>query len=477
MSLTSAMLVGYSGIQSNGVTVDTVGDNIANVNTTAFKSQRTLFETLLYQTLSEGQAPSETSGGTLPEQIGKGSTVASIQRNFEQGGIDQTAFPSDLAIDGEGFFILQPENGDPVFTRDGSFRLDETQTLVSANGVPVQIFPPDENGAIDQGTMSNLVIPLGTAAVAAATTNVHMEGDLDAGTTVASAGAVVVSQPLFTASGAAATDSTGLSDLVDVNGLPLFTDGDELVIRADKGGAALPVSTFTVGTTGRTLGDLARYLQTVLGINTDPATGGASGVTISGSGDMPAGTLVVTSNLGESNAISLDAGSITNTTGLVASPFSFATTTQAVGGGEATSFTVYDSLGSPLEVRVRVALESRSDGGTVWRFHAESTDDTDLSPIIGTGTITFDAHGRFVGATGTDVSIDRGETGAETPLDLALDFSGLTGLTGPDGTSVLQMASQDGAGAGVMVGYSVDADGIITATYSNQREQLLVQVR
>ena len=65
MSLTSTMLVGYSGIKSNSVTIDTVGDNIANVNTTAFKSQRALFETLLVQTISAGQAPSDTSGGTL----------------------------------------------------------------------------------------------------------------------------------------------------------------------------------------------------------------------------------------------------------------------------------------------------------------------------------------------------------------------------------------------------------------------------
>ena len=64
MSLTSAMLVGYTGIKSNSVSVDTVGDNLANLNTTAFKSQRTLFETLLYQTVSEGEGPSASSGGT-----------------------------------------------------------------------------------------------------------------------------------------------------------------------------------------------------------------------------------------------------------------------------------------------------------------------------------------------------------------------------------------------------------------------------
>ncbi len=99
MSLTGAMLTGFTGIKSNGVSVDVVGDNLANVNTTAFKSQRTLFETLLYRTVREGEGPSATSGGTLPEQIGTGSQVASIQRDFRQGGVEGTGFPGDLAID------------------------------------------------------------------------------------------------------------------------------------------------------------------------------------------------------------------------------------------------------------------------------------------------------------------------------------------------------------------------------------------
>ncbi len=476
MSLTSAMLVGFSGIQSNGVTVDTVGDNIANINTTAFKSQRTLFETLLYETISEGQAPSDTSGGTLPEQIGRGSTVASIQRNFEQGGIENTGFPSDLAIDGDGFFVLQQADGDLVYTRDGSFRFDATGTLVSANGQPLQVFAVDEAGNIDQAALTDLVIPLGTASEAVPTTAVEMDGQLDGAASVASAGAVVASQPLLTSSGAAATASTALTDLVGAGGLPLFADGDELLVRASKGGVGMPESTFVVSTTGRTLGDLATYLETVLGINTDPTTGGSPGVTIADGTSAPAGALVVTSNLGEFNAIGLDAASITNTTGLITSPFSFATTAEAAGGGETTSFHVFDSLGNPVEVRLRVALESKSDTGTVWRFYAESTGDTDLSPILGTGTISFDVSGQFVAATGTALTIDRDGIGAQTPLAIALDFSRMTGLASPDGTSVLQMASQDGAPMGVLIGYSIAPDGLVTGTFSNQKEQVYGQI-
>src|SRR3990172_5606106 len=101
MTLSSAMFTGFTGINSNSVSVDTVGDNLANLNTPAFKSQRTLFETLLCRTVREGEGPSETGGGTLPFQIGTGSQVAAIQRDFRQGGLESTGFQSDLGVDGD----------------------------------------------------------------------------------------------------------------------------------------------------------------------------------------------------------------------------------------------------------------------------------------------------------------------------------------------------------------------------------------
>jgi len=476
MALTDAMLTGFTGIKSNSVAVAVVGDNLANLNTTAFKGQRTLFETLLYRTISEGTAPSATSGGTLPRQMGTGSNVAAIQRNFKQGGFDSTGFQGDLAVEGDGFFILDAGGGRQVYTRDGAFHLDASQTLVSNDGDAVQVFGVDQAGAIVPGTLTSLVIPLGTASQAIPTAQVLMDGRLDPSTSIASAGAVVTSQPLVTASGAPATASTALTDLVDANGVPLFAAGDELAINASKGGIATTESTFLVGTTGSTVGDLATHLQNVLGINADPATGGAPGVTVAAGPNPPAGTLVITSDSGEINAVTLDASSITNRTGLLSAPFQFTTATPAVGGGVTTSFSVYDSLGNPVDVRLRAVLESKSQAGTTWRFYAESTGDSDLSPMLGTGTITFDPNGQFVGATGTDLTIDRAGSGSTSPLTFTLDFSGLNGLASSDGSSELIMASQDGAPAGILTNYGIDRDGIVTGVYSNQQTQVLGQV-
>jgi len=477
MSLTSSMMVGFTGIQSNSVGVDVVGDNLANLNTTAFKGQRTNFESLLYRTISGGEAPNgANSGGTLPRQIGTGTQVSSIQRNFEQGGIDNTGFPTDLAIDGNGFFILDGPQGQPLYTRDGALQLDANQTLVSSTGNALQVFAANADGTISTGALSNLVIPLGSDSAAKATNNVIMDGQLDSATSVSSAGAVVTSQALTTAGGAAATAGTALTALVDRNGVPLFATGDSLSLGGQKGGVSFAPKTFIVGQDGSTLGDLAAGMQAAYSINTDPQPGATPGITIGDGTTFPAGTLVLQSNVGDVNAISLDASSVVNQTGANVSPFSFSTVQPAVGQGVTTSFGVFDSLGNLVNVRVRATVESKSDTGITWRFFAESVDNTDVSSALGTGTITFDPNGQFVGSTGTNITINRAGIGSGTPATFSLDFSGLTGLASTSGNSDLIMASQDGSPTGVMIGFSVDKQGIVTAAFSNQETQVLGQV-
>lgn len=476
MTLTSAMQVGFTGIQSNTVGVDTVGDNLANLNTTGFKSQRTNFETLLYRTVSEGEAPGEETGGTLPRQIGTGSGVASIQRDFSQGGFDFTGVQSDLAVNGTGFFVVEAPTGENRFTRDGAFTLDAAQTLVNVDGLPVQAFTASADGTINVGTLDDLIIPLGSESAAVATTAVEIGGRLDPTATVASTGAISVSDALVTAGGTPATSATALTDLVDDSGLPLFAAGDILVVGGRKGGIDAAPGSFIVGTDGSTLGDLASRLEQTLGIQTDASLSGQPGVVIGDGTDFPAGSLVVRSNTGLVNAVSLDGGSIVNTTGAIASPFAFTSSQAATGEGVTTSFGVFDSLGNLNEVRMRFALEDKGEQGTTWRFYAESVDDTDLSPALGTGTISFDTNGQFVGATGTDLAIDLAGTGAASPLGFTADFSGVQGLVNPGGVSEVVMDSQNGAPPGIMEGYRVEQDGTVVGLLSNEQEQTLGQI-
>ncbi|HRX84734.1 MAG TPA: flagellar hook-basal body complex protein [Phycisphaerae bacterium] len=466
MGLTQAMLVGFTGIKSNQYMIDAVGDNVANVNTTAFKSQRALFETIYYRTVDAGSGPdaATNNGGSNPIEVGLGSRLAALQRNFEPGSIQGTGDKSDVAVDGAGFLVVTNTAGDQLYTRDGALTLDENNVLTNPSGFKVQGYAADATGAIITGALSDLTIPLGTESAAVATSSADIEGNLDAAATVATIGAVTQTGPLATATGAA-TAATQLTALVDSDGAAIFTAGDVITIHnVQKGGVDLPARQFVVGTDGSTLGDFATFLENMTGIDTSTPTpsGQTPGVTVDGTG-----ALVITANAGEANAISIDPSDIRNdTSGKL--PFSF-TSTPATGEGLTTAFTVYDSLGNPVEVRLRMALESRDASGTTWRFVAESNNDSDPTPLLGTGTLSFDQDGRLVASTGTTLNVDLASGGAATPLAFTLNMDGVTGLNFGNGTSSLVMATQDGTPGGTLIDYAIDADGVITGTYSNGR--------
>lgn len=471
MGLTSAMSIGATGLETSQVMLNTIGDNIANVNTTAFKSNRVDLENQFSHTLREATAPGNPLGGTNPVQSGMGSSVGAIQRSFVQGSISPTGSPSDLAIQGQGFFILQNALGGQFFTRDGAFSLDADAQLVSHDGLFVQGFPADADGNVDPtGPTSNIVIPIGQISQARATTLVTIEGNLNAASTVASAGSVLTSAALNTASGAA-TAATPLADLVASDGSALFSDGDVVSISGvAKGGFTLPDEQFIVGADGSSVQDFMTFLEGALAIHTDPALGENAGITLN-----DAGQIVVAANLGEPNAIVIDAGSIVNTTAGLA-PFSFTTSSQAVGQGLAAGLSVFDSLGNPVDARLRLVLQSKNELGTTWGFYAESADDTDASNVLGTGTLSFDQNGQFTGATGADLSIDLADSGAVTPLAFTIDFAEATGLSESSGSSTFGQKDQDGLPFGTLVDFAVDEEGFVNGAFSNGNKQVLGQV-
>src|SRR3954470_24295604 len=119
MALTSALFTGLSGLDVNQTKLQVVGNNIAIVSTVAFKSSRALFKPQFYVTDSSGSPPNDEFGGTHPAPRGLGAMIGSIQKNFTPGAIETTGRNTDMAIEGDGFFIVQ--GTEQRFTRDGSF--------------------------------------------------------------------------------------------------------------------------------------------------------------------------------------------------------------------------------------------------------------------------------------------------------------------------------------------------------------------
>lgn len=125
---------GVSGMRSFQTKMDVIANNIANVNTTGFKSGRTQFQDMLSQTTASAQGPSGNAGGVNPQQIGLGVRVGAVDTIMTGGPLQPTNRGLDFAIEGDGFFIVEASNGGHMYTRDGSFYVDHEGNLTDSNG-------------------------------------------------------------------------------------------------------------------------------------------------------------------------------------------------------------------------------------------------------------------------------------------------------------------------------------------------------
>ncbi len=135
-----SMFSGVSGLMAHQVRMDVIGNNVANVNTIGFKSGRVTFQEVFSQTIKGASAPDAATGrgGTNPMQIGLGIGVGNVDTIVTRGSLQRTDNPTDLAIEGDGFFIVQGGAGDTYrFTRAGNFGIDKLGNLVAGNGMNV----------------------------------------------------------------------------------------------------------------------------------------------------------------------------------------------------------------------------------------------------------------------------------------------------------------------------------------------------
>ncbi|MGQ0766197.1 MAG: flagellar basal-body rod protein FlgG [Gemmatimonadota bacterium] len=133
-----ALRTAATGMKAQQTRTEVIANNLANVNTTGFKKSRAHFEDLLYQTVQSPAVTGTPDNNTSPAiQVGRGTRLNAVQRHHAQGPVEQTSRPLDLAIEGEGFFQIQLPNGTMAYTRDGSFGISDTGTLVTSGGYAV----------------------------------------------------------------------------------------------------------------------------------------------------------------------------------------------------------------------------------------------------------------------------------------------------------------------------------------------------
>ncbi len=176
-----SMYSGVSGLRAHQMKMDIIGNNIANVNTVGYKGQRVTFQEVFSQTIKGAGSPQTGKGGTNPHQVGLGISLSAIDTFHVRGAVQRTDNNTDLAVNGDGFFILSDSSDylNRSYTRAGNFSLDEAGNLVSANGFKVLGYMIDKDSNTLKSNLEGIRISKSESIDAKSTTFSDFEGNLD----------------------------------------------------------------------------------------------------------------------------------------------------------------------------------------------------------------------------------------------------------------------------------------------------------
>ncbi|MBI5901888.1 MAG: flagellar hook protein FlgE [Deltaproteobacteria bacterium] len=462
----SALYTGISGLNANMDKLSVIGNNIANVNTIGFKDSRVTFGDVLSQTLS---------GGSGTSQIGLGVEMTSIQKMFTQGAFETTSSTLDMAVSGNGFFIVKDSVlNSNYYTRAGQFETDKDGYLVNPEGLRVQGYMANSSGVL-QNTVQDLQLSTNTIPPNA-TTSATLTANLDSNSSITGY--------VFTSG-----SNEGIQFSVDGGTTwqtaNLITDGGLSSGNAYDGGSAAAAikaaleaangtaDTYTVSYDGQTgkfniTNDTGNTGTLVLDWS-NPSSTSASllGFNAVSSGSLAPGASTASNNAGGAFSLS-KAGDTSN--------FS-------------TPVTVYDSLGNAHVVTMYFRKSSLGTTGNNWDWYAvvDGTDTTSGSTEVqAQGTVSFTTAGALNSESA--ITYPGGgfnfTGGASQSQNIGFDFgtSIAQGGTGTDGTtqygttSGLSMLTQDGYSSGTLQRISVDTDGVISGIFSNGRDLTIGQV-
>ena len=471
--MSTALSAGVTGLQAHQRMLDVSGNNIANVNTTAFKSSRINFAELISETFAKASQPTSSIGGTNPQQIGSGVGISGTTVNMTQGNIVKTGNPLDLAIEGAGYFVLS--NGQQnVYTRAGAFTTDLGNNLVDpATGYKVQrIGSVGESDGFQTVGNYDFLIPYNIALPASATSLISLSGNLSSDKDLATPQVQkIASAVTYTVSDESANLTTPMDELDQFSGgsgtggkldLAAGESGTITITGYQPDGTAIN-STFTVGTDGEataecvTLGDFVDHLNTVL-----------NGATAS----LVNGKLQILDDLSgySMTDISLSYAADGSSHSVLKDPACFEV--MVAGGTEVknSTQTIYDSQGGEHSLNLSFI---RNDSDNSWDMLVTSIggdiDNLGLDARRVTG-ISFNADGSFDSCSDTAsfaVTFSNDTSTVQT-IDILLGTSGeLDGLTSYSGSSTAFIKDQNGYESGTLSSFSVNKNGVIVGSFTN----------
>lgn len=507
-----SLFSGVSGLQSHQIAMDVESNNIANVNTVGFKYSRANFADLLAQTNQIATAPQGALGGKNAVQIGLGSSVNSITHIFSQGSIQNTDKSTDVAIQGDGFFIVSQDGGNTnKYTRAGDFKFDGFGNFVDNSGAIVQGWVRDKTTGLVDATkpISDIKITPGLTTPANATTQIVLKANLSASQIVGQYG------PTY------ALDSTaglGAGEKAEDMGVMFNANGEGFQLTPSSGTAAAPVGgqgitvsfdngvttqdfryttdTALAGTTVagtyyfRTTEEMRAGLQTLA-----QATSAGATVSISDQGKIIVNNSAGATPLNITAQGIVDANTIENTR--FSSTFSTLVGSLPVGttlkqsqsinaATHSASIDVFDSLGGKHTVKVDYRKQSVNtlNGTTDWGYTISVPLPSSIGGnppnenILEGGIVSFDSNGAVMGYNIPSINFSP-NNGAAANQAVSLKFGtiggfdGLTSFDNPSGTSGI---SQDGYVGGDLIGIRIDQSGTLVGSFSNGRSFGLAQI-
>lgn len=430
-----SLFAGVSGLRNHQTRMDVIGNNIANVNTVAFKSSRVTFKEAFAQLLQGASRPPGNTGGINPIQVGSGMNIGSIDQLFTQGSLESTGQNTDLAIQGDALFVLS-DGQRRVYTRAGNFQLDADGRLIASNnGFTVQGIIADALGNFSAAAaVGDITLPLGQRSPAQPTTSINLTGNLDQNgvaltpSTSPTAGVETLDPGL-----SIGTVTTTTSAVAGNYTLQQVTAG--VVSLIGPNGISQTLTGVTSGAQTLSFADLGVSIAT---------TAAFSATATSGPGTLNGGVVNVSSN-------------------------AIPAATQSMG------ITVYDSAGASHNLQITFVKDTAPGA---WRWQAVIGGGTGAITGGSSGTATFSGTGTLASFTPTAITI-RPANGSAPDFTFNINpgtvgqFDGLAGFARQSNAVI---SSQNGYPAGDLRDISVDKTGTITGFFTNGVSRALARV-
>jgi flagellar hook protein FlgE len=481
MALSTALFSAVSGLSNHQTMLDVIGNNVANVNTIGYKSQRVTFSDTFNQFIQTGTNPTSKTGGANTVQIGLGTKVNSIDRDWTQGTSESTSTATDLALQGDAMFVLK-KNGQTYYSRAGNFSFDANGNMISGNtGAVVQGKLANSEGVVAPGnSLEDIQLDTNMKLPAVATTEISWGGNLQSDSDLTRTQTV-------TQSGNINSSSLAVGDTSDETTTTIYDEyGKEYTLSitytktaataadASASPAVLQSDTYTMDWTLTDSSDTEVTTGSLTGlVFTDDGTGSVVMDTASQAKFDAAANRV---NVPDSNIdFTIEATKVTSNS--ATSTLSMSADNKDSSNVVSGSVTVYDSLGTATTVTLQ--FTKIADNTWIWSASVPATSTSDGKAVETSGTIKFNSDGSLDTAniSPSEPSISFNPAGGANTSTISLDFgSAFSGVTQTSSSSVISSLSQDGSATASLSSTSVDSYGNIVGVFSNGSSRTLAQI-